>query len=187
MPSTSAAPPTISRPPERDGETARWLAGRSCAPAKEETMAERTGPVAGVQILLTITALEFFGPILRDFGPSHAWNPSWVGHARVHLVWLLGYMFLSGLVNLHLIWLRHPRVPNLRLSALWQCCNLGGFWIAYVLVPVYGGLITVPGEHVHILGFDENVFVFMVLSGVMLVALGLLRFGVGGEESHAPR
>src|SRR5262247_2947134 len=112
-------------------------------------MAERTGTVRAVQVLLTVTAIEFFGPIVRDFNATHALNPTWVGHARVHLVWLLGFMLLSGAANLYLLWLRRPfEVRDLWLSAGWQCCNLGGFWIAYLLVPVYGGLITVPGEHV---------------------------------------
>jgi hypothetical protein len=141
-----------------------------------------------VRIALTVTALEFFGPIARDFHPSHALNPDWVGHARVHLVWLLGFMGLSGLANLYLIWLRRPfDVRDLWLSAAWQGCNLGGFWIAYLLTPVYGGLITVPGIHTEILGFDENVFGFAVLSVVMLGAVGVLRFGLaeGGGRAAA--
>jgi hypothetical protein len=147
-------------------------------------MTARTQPIAAVRVLLTITAFEFFGPIVRDFNATHAMNPAWVGHARVHLVWLLGFMFFSGLANLYLVWLRRPfDVGNLRLSAAWQCCNLGGFWVAYLLVPVYGGLITVPGEHVHILGWDENVFVFMVLSTVMAVAIGLLAVAARREGS----
>jgi hypothetical protein len=131
-----------------------------------------------LRIALTITALEFFGPIVRDFGPSHALNETWVGHARVHLVWLLGFMFLSGLANLHLVWLRRPfELRNLRLSAVWQTCNLGGFWIAYVLAPVYQGEITVPGIHADILGVDENVFVFSVLSiGMAGVWIALFRW-----------
>jgi hypothetical protein len=109
-----------------------------------------------------------------------------VGHARVHLVWLLAFMGLSGLVNLHLIWRRRPfDVRNLWLAVVLQCCNLGGFWIAYLLLPVYGGLITVPGEHIHIFGWDENVFVFMVLSSLLAIAVGLLRFGVASEEARA--
>lgn len=135
--------------------------------------------ILGVRIALTVTALEFFGPVLRDYHASHAFNPDWVGHARVHLVWLLGFMFLSGLANLYLIWLRRPfELRNLWLSAAWQSCNLGGFWIAYLLAPRYGGAITVPGIHTHILGFDENVFVFAVLSLVMLGAVALLAGGV---------
>ena len=151
-------------------------------------MAERTRAVTAVQVLLTLTAFEFFGPIVRDFNASHALNPAWVGHARVHLVWLLGFMLLSGVANLYLLWFRRPfEVRNLWLAAAWQCCNLGGFWLAYALVPVYGGLITVPGEHVHVFGWDENVFVFAVLSALMAVALLLLRFGVATGGAHASR
>jgi hypothetical protein len=139
-------------------------------------MTDNARAVRRVQILLTIVALEFFGPIVRDFSPSHALNPAWTGHARVHLVWLLGFMLLSGVANLYLVWWRRPfDVGNLWLSVGWQCCNLGGFWIAYALVDVYGGLITVPCEHVHIFGWDENVFAFAVLSSVMAVAVALLR------------
>lgn len=139
-----------------------------------------------VRIALSITALEFFGPIARDFAPSHAMNPDWVGHARVHLVWLLGFMFFSGLVNLYLIWMRRPRsVRDLWLAAGWQSCNLGGFWVAYFLLPVYEGKITVPGIHMHILGYDENVFVFAVLSAIMAGVWGVLRFGLATDAAHA--
>ncbi len=121
-----------------------------------------------IQIALTFTALEFFGPILRDFGPTHAMNEDWVGHARVHLVWLLGFMGFSGIANLYLIWFARPfEMRNLRLSAVWQSCNLGGFWVAYLLLSVYGGSMTIPGVHTHVFGIDENVFAFAILSIVM--------------------
>jgi hypothetical protein len=144
-----------------------------------------------LQIALTITALEFFGPAIRDFSPSHAFHPDWVGHARVHLVWLLGFMLLSGVVNVYLIWFRAGALRGrLVLSAVWQSCNLGGFWIAYLLVPVYGGVMSVPGIHAHIFGMDENVFVFSVLSLVMLgvwaaLASGRPTSGRPSEVAHA--
>lgn len=151
-------------------------------------MTDRNGAVRAAQVLLTITALEFFGPILRDYSPSHALNPTWVGHARLHLVWLLGFMFLSGIVNLWLIWGRRPvETRNLWLAAVWQCCNLGGFWVAYATVDFYGGLVTVPGVHIDILGWDENVFVFMILSTVMAAALALLGLAEREASTHAPR
>jgi hypothetical protein len=151
-------------------------------------MAGRTPALGIVKVVLTLTGFEFFGPIVRDFNATHALNPNWVGHARLHLVWLLGFMLLSGLANLYLVWFRRPfDVRNLWLSAGWQCCNLGGFWIAALLAPAYGGLVTVPGEHVHIFGWDENVFVFAVLSTLMATALFLLRFAVGPEVNRASR
>ena len=133
-------------------------------------------PVRMAQILLTLTAFEFFGPIVRDINATHALNPAWVGHARLHLVWLLAFMGLSGIVNLYLIWLPRPfDVRNLWLSVAWQACNLGGFWISVVLAPAYGGLVTLPDTHVHIFGLDENVVAFTILSLLLLAAAGALR------------
>jgi hypothetical protein len=133
-------------------------------------------PIRTAQILLTLTALEFFGPILRDINATHALNPTWVGHARLHLIWLLGFMGLSGAVNLYLIWLRRPfEVRNLWLSAAWQACNLGGFWLAVVLAPAYGGAVTMPETHVYIFGLDENVVAFAILSALLTGACAALR------------
>lgn len=151
-------------------------------------MAQRSGRIRAVQILLTVTAFEFFGPIVRDYSPSHAFNPDWVGHARLHLVWALAFMGLSGLANLWLVWWRSPfAVGNLWLSVLWQCCNLGGFWVSYALVDAYGGVVTMPDTHVHVFGIDENVFAFSVLSIVLAVAVMLLAGVSGAEDGRAAR
>jgi hypothetical protein len=150
-------------------------------------MRDRRGAVRTAKILLTVSSFEFFGPVGRDFSASHAFNPDWTGHARVHLVWLLGFMFFSGLANLYLIWLRRPReVRNLWLSVAWQACNLGGFWVAYVLAPSYQGQITEPGIPTHDFGIDENVFVFSVLSVVLVIAAVTLR-GVANEVADVAR
>jgi hypothetical protein len=127
-----------------------------------------------VRVLLTITAFEFFGPIVRDYGPSHVFNPTWPGHARLHLVWLLGFMGLSGLANLWLVWWRRPVRESLWLSVLWQACNLAGFWIAVALAGDYGGAVTMPDTHVHVFGWDENVVVFTALSILLVAAIVLL-------------
>ena len=138
------------------------------------------------QILLTVTALEFFGPIVRDINATHALNPDWVGHARLHLIWLLAFMGLSGVVNLWLIWFRRPfDVRNLWLSVAWQACNLGGFWVSVVLAPAYGGRVTMPDTHVHIFGIDENVVAFTVLSALLLAAAAVLRRAPVAARAHA--
>ena len=138
------------------------------------------------QVLLTVTALEFFGPILRDINATHALNPEWVGHARLHLIWLLAFMGLSGVANLWLVWFRRPfEVRNLWLSVAWQACNLGGFWVAVVLAPAYGGLVTMPDTHVHVFGIDENVVAFTVLSALLLAAAAVLRRAPVAAAAHA--
>ena len=129
-----------------------------------------------VQILLTITAFEFFGPAVRDSGVSHLLNVDWVGHARLHLAWLLGFMVTSGIVNLYYIWRARPsKGSDLWISFLWQGCNLVGFWIATVFVNSYGGAIVDPKHHMHIFGIDENVVAFVVLTAIYVCAFIVLR------------
>jgi hypothetical protein len=163
--------------------------GRESAAASALVPSAATGEaraLAAAKVLLTITAIEFFGPILRDSGAGHLFNPSWPGHARVHLVWLLGFMFFSGVMNLYLLWLRRPRdVRDVWLSVAWQACNLGGFWVAYVLAPLYDGKITMPDTHVHILGIDENVFAFAILSIVLAAAVAMLLRATPPRARHA--
>ena len=134
-------------------------------------------PPLSARVLLTLTALEFFGPIVRDTNSSHLLHPDWAGHARVHLVWMLGFMGLSGLVNLYLIWgPRAGRVRDLWLALAMQCCCIGGFWISVVAEQAYGGMLIVPGEHHMILGIEENVFFFALLTaGVAAAAILLWR------------
>jgi hypothetical protein len=128
------------------------------------------------KLLLTITCFEFFGPIARDTNWTHLLNPAWPGHARIHLVWFLALIFLSGLANLYLVWFRRPDdLRNLWLSVYWQGANLASFWIACLLSPLYGGQITLPDTHMLILGIDENVVVFTLLSLVLAVAVASLR------------
>ena len=138
-----------------------------------------------LRIVLTLTALEFFGPAIRDTDASHLLRDQWVGHARVHLAWLLGFMVTSGIVNLWLIWWRKPVVESLGLSALWQSCNLVGFWIAVIGSDHYGGAISVPGVHTHVFGIDENVFAFTILSIVMLGVVTALAGGFVTDEEEA--
>ncbi len=139
-------------------------------------------PVEGltlVRILLSICAFEFFGPCIRDSNKSHLFNPDWVGHARFHLMWQLGFMFYSGIATLGLIWLPNPLRPiHLYLAAGWLGGNLFGFWVAVVLVKWYRGLIFVPRIHKKILGIEENVFVFAILSLVFIAALAVFNLKV---------
>jgi hypothetical protein len=137
-------------------------------------------PVKGltlVRILMTVCVMEFFGPWVKDYSESHLFNPDWVGHARVHMMWLLGFFLFSGIANVYLIWFARPlRLAHLYASLMWMGSNFLGFWLAVSTASVYDGLLVVPHHHVYILGVEENVFVFGVLSIVWLTTLGLLQF-----------
>ncbi len=129
-----------------------------------------------VQILLTLGCFEFFGPIFKDTGTSHLLNPEWVGHARIHLAWLLGFMFFSGLANLYFIWFKKPQTKeNLTISVIWQVTHLLGFWFAVIFAPMYSGQLVDHQYHTFIFGIEENAFVFGVLSIILLIAIYYLR------------
>ena len=64
---------------------------------------------------------------------------------------------------------------NLRLSLLWQSCNMAGFWTSYLLLPTYDGIMTMPDTHVDVMGYDENVVAFTVFSMILIAAALLLR------------
>lgn len=132
-----------------------------------------------VRVLLTVCAIEFLGPWLRDFSDSHVFNPSWVGHARLHMMWLLGFFLFSGIGVLWLVWGPRPqRLVYLDAACMWIAANFLGFWGAVATTGVYGGLVVVPGLHYFIFGIEENVFVFGVLSSIFLVALAVLHLVV---------
>ncbi len=117
--------------------------------------------------LLTLGTAEFFGPILRDRDATHLLNPSWPGHARFHLMWLMCFMALSGVVNLALIWRGPPRRARLRIAWAWQACNVLAFWGASALAGSYDGLVVDSSFHLTVLGLNENVLAFVIFSALL--------------------
>ena len=123
-------------------------------------------------LLSVVAAVLFFGPLLRDSNASHLTNPTWPGHARLHFMWAISFMFCSGLANLYYLWARPLELAVLRLCWVWQATSLfGGFWTAVALVDVYGGTIRDPEHHATLLGVNENVLVFGSLA-VLLAGVG---------------
>ena len=128
------------------------------------------------QVLLTIGALEFFGPILRDTNASHLLNPEWVGHARFHLMWCLALWLCLGVFNLQLIWRRRPFDPSNLYLALWlQGFNVLAFWGAAALWPLYTAQVFDSKIHVGVLNVNENIIAFSFFSLLWLASFFTLR------------
>lgn len=134
-----------------------------------------------LKIILTIGALEFFGPALRDSDISHLQNPAWPGHAKVHMMWFIGFLFFSGIAQVYLIWFRKPADPALVLG--WQLCNLLAFWSAVLLAPLYGGAVIDGFYHTQILGINENILAFTIF-GLVWIA-GAIVFKMQKRANHA--
>lgn len=73
-------------------------------------------------------------PIL-EIGPTHVCNSDWPAHARLHEVWQL--VTNSGLAILCL-WLAWAR-REIRLATAIAAIVVGGFLLALILAPAYGG------------------------------------------------
>ena len=137
------------------------------------------------QILLTLGALEFFGPILRDTNASHLLNPDWVGHARFHLMWNLMLWLALGAYSLYLIWRTRPnKLTDLYLVLLLQIFNAFAFWGAVVLGPAYAAEIFDVKIHFGFMNVNENIIVFTVLSALAVLNWALLR-SCAAEQSGA--
>jgi hypothetical protein len=91
-------------------------------------------------------------------------------------------MLFGGIVTIWLIWFTDPLRPiHLYLASALLASNLFGFWAAVGLVKWYKGIIWVPRIHIKILGVDENVFVFSILSLIFIGALAVLGLHVGPQ------
>ena len=129
-----------------------------------------------IQVLLTLGAFEFFGPIVRDTNASHLLNPAWAGHARFHLMWCLLLWLSLGTYCLYLIWSQSgDKLKNLYQAFAMQVFNALAFWGAVVLGPTYSAKVFDANIHVGFMNVNENILVFLILSLLLVTNLLLLR------------
>ncbi len=124
------------------------------------------------KILMTI-ATVFYGfiPPFVDFNATHATNPSWVGHARFHIVWQVMSTFFLGILSLYLLWFckDNPVFTN-SLSFIIGCIVLGGFFLNVGIRKIYAGTLSDPNGVPPIFkNVDTNLF-FFSLASLMLVS-----------------
>jgi len=93
------------------------------------------------RVLLTLaTAGYAFVTILADFNKTHATNPRWTPHARFHVVWQISSYAGLGIVALALTWWPGPyATERLYLVATMAAMVYGGFFVAAITMPIYGG------------------------------------------------
>lgn len=134
------------------------------------------------KILLTIASLGYSAiPGLFDFNETHATNPSFVGHARFHIVWQVSSYILIGLFALILIWSAGTDTRPLWLATLLAVFVYAGFWIAVVTRGMYAGTIVsevnpVPTFHWNFFGwrFETDANLSLFTPAVLIVGLGAI-------------
>ena len=131
------------------------------------------------RILVTMPALFLaIGPPLADFNATHATNPLWPGHARLHMVWLVCTNSLIALLALAVLW-RAPQQPKsapILLAAARVGAVLLGFFVAAATQGAYAGTLTDPnGIPFHIGPLDANLAAFSVCAALLAVGVVLGR------------
>ena len=111
-----------------------------------------------------------FVPAFADLNETHLFNPLWSEHARFHGAWFLAFAAGVALISLYLIWRRDDVLVPIFIGLVFAV----GFWIATVFGPAYGGALVDPNGHVQtIAGFEANMFLFSIVSMLLIAALGL--------------
>ncbi|MEM9355469.1 MAG: DUF6640 family protein [Pseudomonadota bacterium] len=128
-----------------------------------------------LKILVSVATL-FYGlvPAVADLNETHLLNPQWSAHARFHAAWFLAFTAGIAATALYLIWRRGEIILPILFGLLFAL----GFWIALIFRSAYGGaLVDSNGYSQKIIGLDSNVFLFSVLSILLVVSLGTALFG----------
>jgi hypothetical protein len=93
-------------------------------------------------IVTAIAAGQGVMPVFIDLNRTHATNPLWTGHARLHLVQQVSTLLPVAAIEVGLLWWPgrtfHARFY---LAALLMATSLAGFLVAVVTRPLYGGTL----------------------------------------------
>jgi hypothetical protein len=131
------------------------------------------------RILVTIPAFFLaIVPPLVDLSESHVLNPLWIGHARLHTVWLLATNSLVSLIALGVVW--RPSALSTRHAVLFGAALVGavlsGFFVAAATQSAYDGSLTDPnGVAAKVGPLDANLAMFSLLLCLLIVAVAMVR------------
>lgn len=122
-----------------------------------------------MKLFLTIATLIYgVVPAIADLNETHLFNAHWSPHARLHGAWFLFFGFAMAMISVYLVWIR----DKLILPSIIGLSFVTGFWLASLTAPLYGGaLVDENGISSNVLGIDANVFVFSLLTLVLLIVL----------------
>jgi hypothetical protein len=128
-------------------------------------------------IVTAIAAGQGIMPVFIDLNRTHATNPLWTGHARLHLVQQVFTLLPAAAIEVGLLWWPGPILhARFYLAALLTATSLTGFLVAVLTRSLYDGTLRdpngIPPMRFHlgsrIIVFDMNVPI-VTLASVLLV------------------
>jgi len=119
------------------------------------------------KIILTIGALLIGVAVpIKEIGPTHLLDPLWPAHALTHEAWQLATNSLFAGFIIWLTWLK----KELRTAALVSLFITGGFLLAFIFQPAYGGSMKhSDGSELTVMGMNLGVILYAALSASYLV------------------
>jgi hypothetical protein len=94
-------------------------------------------------VLSGLCATQGVATIMIDVNRTHATNPRWPAHARLHLVWHCSTVALLAVLELFLLWTLGPITRNrIYLVSLLAALSPIGFVIALLARGSFGGSLS---------------------------------------------
>lgn len=101
--------------------------------------------------------------------PHHLQNPSWPGHAKLHLLWLICGGAIGALCSIYLFLTATPQtMAKVRTGALIGAIHMSGFFVAALLKPVAGAEFDADGRV--LFGFLPPAVLHLSVSASLLFA-----------------
>ena len=144
------------------------------ADIQRQLAALRPGNALAARLLLTVgTGMYCFVPLVVDLTETHVFHPDWPGHARFHMVWLLGLLLGVGLAALYFTWRRSvDEAASMRLGGVLGLISIGAFFASAATAGLYGGTLSDAGGAPDLDGLNANVLAFS--AALALLTAGLL-------------
>jgi MFS family permease len=147
------------------------------ASVQRQLAAARLDNALTARLLLTVgTVMYSFVPLVVDLTETHVFHPDWPGHARFHMVWLLGMLLGVGLAALYFVWRRsEDETTSIRLGGVLGLISLGAFFVSAATAGLYGGTLSDAGGVPDLDGLNVNVLAFSVALALLTTGLLLAR------------
>lgn len=108
-------------------------------------------------------------PVL-EISNTHVFNPYWLPHVKIHIVWQLATNSALGILSFWLIW----RKNQVMLGAIISSLITGGFLFAFSIREQYGGSMKyLDGSEKTILDFNIGVVGFGLALFLLALAMTL--------------
>jgi hypothetical protein len=101
--------------------------------------------------------------------PHHLQNPTWPGHAKLHLLWLISAGAIGAITSIYLFWTATPRsLERIRMGALLGAVHIAGFFTAAIFKNMANAEFDADGRV--LFGFLPPAMLHLSLSASLLAA-----------------